>query len=137
MTKEEWKAFEHCLSGYFGHAKLRVDGHNVSFNRFLSKNRLLIMTYIDGTFKGKWLAHDYSGPELNYLRPCTRYIHSPKKREALKKMSKRQRSILGEYYDPDNKFLYYTPAWTNATQIRRHYQKTFSSIELVEVNSVG
>jgi hypothetical protein len=48
------------------------------------------------------------------------------------KLSKRRRKEWG-LDDADKKIRIYLPFWPNATAIRRHYQKTFESIELIEV----
>ena len=46
-------------------------------------------------------------------------------------MPKRYLKELG--CDPDEKYHYFDPSWPNVTALRRHYQKTFASIELIEV----
>lgn len=132
MTKEDWTKVEKALGGIYGHAKLKVDGRDVKFSRQLvSKNKLGIVTYVDGLIR--WEAMDVKAkhPDSPYWRPRSRFFYTAKSRAAAKKMSKRLLKQLGEV--PDKKFYFFDPTWPNATTIRRHYLKTFESIELIEV----
>ncbi|MGE4545813.1 MAG: hypothetical protein AB7D06_17110 [Pedobacter sp.] len=134
MTKDDWAKVEKALSGTYGYAIIQADGRRVTFQRcMVGENRLGIRTYIDGTMDGAWMMPKNECPERVYLRPDSRYIHSPKQRAKLKKLTKRVLKEMGDYWNPDAKYLIYNPSWPNATAIRRHYQKTFESIELIEV----
>ncbi|MDW7643424.1 MAG: hypothetical protein SCI25_00110 [Desulfuromonadales bacterium] len=134
MTKEDWDKVEKALSGIYGMAGVKADEFEVTFHRGLvSKNRLAIVTYVDGYRKGKWVDAKDQHPEQRCLRPASRLMCKPKERAALKKMSKRLLKELGPAFDPDRKWHYYDFKWTSVAQIRRHYEKTFQSIELIEV----
>ena len=131
MTKEDWEKVEAALSGMYGRAVLMVDGREITFSRgLIKKNQLGVVTYIGGELKGSWLFGD-DCPERSYLRPSSKYLRSPKQREQARKLGKKLLKELD--IDPDEKYHRVTPFWNNAQQIRRHYQKTFKSIELVEV----
>ena len=59
MTKNEWKRVEDDLEGMFGIVKMLVDGHMVTFQKKqISKNKLGIMTYVDGWYRGRWTEND-------------------------------------------------------------------------------
>lgn len=132
LSKEEWARVEKALSGTFGRATLKVDGRTVTFVRTLAgKNRLATWTYVDGKIEGKWMNPKNEHPETRYLRPVEKFAWKPEARKRLKKMPKRYLKELG--YNPDEKYHYFELTWPNATAIRRHYQKTFASIELIEV----
>jgi len=132
MTKEDWGKVEKALSGTYGHAVIQVDGREVYFQRGLvTKNRLGIVTYIDGQWKGAWISGKEEYPEQKYLRPATRFMHSAKRRAEFKKWPKRIQKLFA--YDVDEKLHYYDLIWPSVTAIRRHYEKTFQSIELVKV----
>jgi len=134
MTKEEWQEVEKALGGIYGRAKIKADGFEVVFSRRLvSKNRLAIVTYVDGYMKGVWIDAGTEYPEQRCLRPASRYMCKPKERASLKKLGKRLRSSLGPAFDPDRKWHYFEVSWHSVAQIRRHYQKTFQSLELLEV----
>ncbi len=131
LTKEEWEQVAKALSGYTGAVALVVDGRKVSFARGLvKKNQLGIMTYIDGTFEGAWLSHKEPTPETAFLKVISKFVWKESARSKFKKMSKRQLKQLD--IDPDEKHYGRTPIWASASQIRRHYEKTFNSIELLE-----
>ncbi len=132
MTKEEWESVEKALSGTYGQVKLKVDGREVTFLRALvSKNRMGIGTYVDGSLKGEWCGLGGEHPESRYLRPVSKFAWTDKQRRDMKKLGKKLLKEMG--WDPDKKYHYFDPIWSNSTQIRRHYQKTFQSIELQEV----
>ena len=134
MTREEWAKVEKALSGTYGRAKLKVDGHEITFQRQLvDKNKLGVVTFVDGHFRGEWISADKPCPEQKFLRPGSRFTHKPKARAALKKIRKKTREEWGDFYNPDSKWHYFSPSWPSVTAIRRHYQKSFQSIELVEV----
>lgn len=130
MTKEEWAAIEKELSGTFGSVKLKADGHEVTFYRGLvGKNRLGIVTYVDGWIRGEWIVEPKKHPESKYLRPDAKYLWSRKERLELKKMSKLALKQSG--IDPDKKFEFLRSDWPSVTAIRRHYEKNFENIELI------
>lgn len=133
MTKEEWKKVEDALAGLFGSVEMQVDGHRIKFVKTqVGKTRLEIMTYVDGWYRGEWKEAD---PEYRYLRQVTRNLFPPKIRKGYLKLG---RKFLKEHnIDVDIKFNYATPLWNNFVLIRRHYEKNFTSIELVEINEVA
>lgn len=134
MTKEEWALVEQAMSGTYGMARIKADEFVVTFHRRLySKNRLAIMTYVDGVMKAEWIDSKNEHPEQRCLRPASRFMYRPKERARLKKLSKRLRKSLGPAFDPDWKWHYFELSWPNVTAIRRHYQKTFNAIELQQV----
>jgi len=134
LNKEDWTRIEKALSGTYGMVKLKVDGREVTFQRALvSKNRLGIGTYVDGVMKGAWVSSENHHPEQRYLRPVSRFAHKPKERAMLQKTPKRLREELGPFFDPDRKIHFFDLTWPSATAIRRHYQQTFESIEILEV----
>ena len=132
LTKDEWAKVETALSGLIGHVKLKVDGRIITLDRtFIKKNRLGIIVYVDGTLNLKWCfpAAGESFAETRYYRPVSRWYWTPASRARLKKKSKRFLKEMG--YDPDRKLLHYSYYWTDPAAIRRHYQKIFTSIELI------
>jgi hypothetical protein len=134
LTKEEWGRVEKAVSGRYGNAKLKVDGRDVTFAReMISKNRLGVVIYVDGKWEGKWFGEENEEiPEQRYLCPHEKYVYGAKHRAELKKISKKRRTEWG-WGDPDRKRKIFYPYASSLTPIRRHYQKTFASIELVEV----
>jgi len=132
MTKEDWGKVENALRGACGYAKLRVDGREVMFMRqLLTGNRMGIITYVDGEWQGKWISGKNECPEQRYLRPASRFIFRAKFRAEFKRWPKKLQKLHA--VDIDEKVRYFDLNWPNVTAIRRHYQKTFTSIELIEV----
>lgn len=132
MTKEDWAKIDKALGGLYGFAKLTVDGREVQLQRQLvSKNQLGIVTFVDGHFNGGWVLPSNEHSKQRFLRKVERFVYSEKTRKSWKKLSKRRQKEWG--LDPDRKSHYFSPIWPSVTAIRRHYQKTFASMELVEV----
>lgn len=132
MSKKDWEKVEKALGGLYGFVKLTVDGREVQFQRQLvDKNKLGIVTYVDGHFLGSWIMATDEHPEQKFLRKIERFVYSEKLRKRWNRLSKRRQKEWG--LDPDKKSHYFSPIWPSTTAIRRHYQKTFTSIELLEV----
>jgi hypothetical protein len=136
LTKEEWRRVEETLSGIYGLVRLKVDGHEVTLSRTLiDKNRLGVSVYVDGFIKGIWIGPKNDHPEQRYLCPRDRFKFSKKIRDfekkTIKKLGKRRAKEMG-ISDPDEKVRFYSHRFPSGAAVRRHYQKTFKSIELVE-----
>lgn len=132
MTKEDWEKIDKALGGLYGFAKLTVDGREIQLQRQrVSKNQLGIVTFVDGKFKGEWGLSSNEHPEQKFLRRVESFVYTEKTRKSWKRLSKRRQKEWG--LDPDRKSHYFSPIWPSVTAIRRHYQKTFASIELIEV----
>ncbi|MDD5044837.1 MAG: hypothetical protein PHG51_04750 [Candidatus Omnitrophica bacterium] len=131
MTEDEWKKVKYTLDAFFGSVVMHVDGHMVKFQKNqVGTNKLAIMTYVDGWYRGKWTKED---PEIHYLRPVEKAIWKRKQIEELKKVyGKRQWAKVKTKYE--EKYVYYTPLWFAVSSIRRHYEKTFKDIELAKIN---
>ena len=133
LSKEEWAQVEKALMGRYGLVKLQVDDRKVTLERALiKKNQMGIVVYVDGVWRGEWVGTANDCPEQRYLCPRDSFVYPAKQRAEMKKISKRRRKEWG-LRDPDTKVRIFYPYWPNATAIRRHYQKRFTSIELIEV----
>ncbi|MDY0212577.1 MAG: hypothetical protein RBR06_06190 [Desulfuromonadaceae bacterium] len=131
ITREQWQRVEEALSGVFGRVDLMVDGRKVTFERRLvAENRLGIMTYINGELKGCWTNPNEQHDEQRYLRERSCLFYSKKDRNYLKKLGKLTLNRMK--VDADRRYEWYDQIWTRAGAIRRHYEKTFTSIELIE-----
>lgn len=137
MTEDDWKEVETRLSGVFGMVKLRVEGRMIMFHRAqVATNRLGIMTYIDGEFRGIWMRPGNACPESRFLRPRAKYIYPARVRSRVSQASAKERQQIRKlnpnFLDHvDKKLHYFDPIWPNARAIRRHYAKTFREIELL------
>lgn len=130
MKKEDWAYVEEVLSGVYRSIKLRVDGAVVTFQRTLvRKNQIGICTYVDGWFKGIWLNPADNHPETQYLRPYSRLMYSAKTRNSMKALSKKRLKEME--LDPNARHSYVSFYWHSVSSIRKHYEKTFKSIELI------
>ena len=59
MTDEQWKQVESRLSRPFGSVKMQIDGYKITVVVELLKGmKLVLMVYVDGYFRGKWLTED-------------------------------------------------------------------------------
>lgn len=129
MTKEDWAKIEQTLSGHYGRVTIKIGDRVILLVRQLvAKNRLGIVVRVDG--KISWGSPNEQDTEYQFHRQVVRYIWSAKSRVAASKISKKGLERLK--WNPDEKGIYYVPYWTSFTALRRHYQKTFASIELLE-----
>lgn len=59
MTDEQWKQVESRLSRPFGSVKMQIDGYKITVVvEPLKGMKLVLMVYVDGYFRGKWLTED-------------------------------------------------------------------------------
>lgn len=130
MKKEDWAYVEEVLSGLYGSVDLKVDGAVITLQRrLIKKNQLGILTYVNGWIKGIWTDIEAGHPETQYLRPVSKLIYNAKERATLKKASKKTLKSL--VIDPDARHNYVSLYWHSVSSIRKHYEKTFKSIELI------
>jgi hypothetical protein len=135
MTPQEWKEVEESLKSFYSLVKLRCDKYEITLclerqNQF--KNAIMI--YVNGKIQWKWATQDCE-ERRRFWKPVHRYVHTQKVRAGLKKMSKRLRVELGDYYDPNKKFTYYTPMWTSFRALKNHLIKNNHKIELIKEES--
>lgn len=132
MTKKEWTCVEEALSGLIGSVELLVNGRNVLLQRAQIKNRLVVAVYVDRTMKGVWIGRENEYPEQRFLYPKQCYRYCAKHRRALKKISRARLKKYG-IDDPNERWTLWSPFFPSVSAVRRHYTKTFSEIELVDV----
>jgi hypothetical protein len=130
MNKSEWKLVTDALSGVYDRVELEVDGFEISLHRCQkAKNRLAIMTYVNGQFLGKWFS-DAACREGDFLRPTIKHLYPLKLRKSFKKTNKRH----GTSIDYDAVIKSRSPFWGSVSAIRKHYEKTFKNIKLKKIN---
>lgn len=142
LTKEEWAQVEKTLSGIYGRVELLVDDLKVLLSREqVSKNTLGIVVFIEGRVNGAWFGATNDCPEQPYTYPKHRYVYTAKSRaeqkKIIQKFGKKQSAGIGITIDKiDKKITLWQPMFPSAKAVRRHYEKTFNSIELLEADSI-
>jgi len=126
-TKEEWAAFEKSLEGLFGRAEIIADGFNVSYSKVHYKNRLYIMTYINGFFKGEWLSDDCIQRQ-KFCRVISKALFSEKEKRQLRKAFRYQEPFTKAKLE--KRLVFYSPDWNSARAIRLHLLRTCIEIKI-------
>jgi len=136
LTKQQWQKLETELDfGAFGQAKLKLDDNTISLQRkFISKNTVAIVVYINGTIKPGWgiVNLDMFEPKVKLLwRKRTKSLYSDKKKKEFIKIF----GIRGarKDFDIDKKTEWYEPHFPTFGGLKRLYKK----IENLEVISIG
>lgn len=88
------------------------------------------MTYVEGEFNSEWQKPGNTYVERLALRPASASVWHKKDKDIIKKMSAKLRKKRN--LDPNEKFHYFAATWNSVSSIRRHYQKTFTELKLVE-----
>lgn len=128
MTQEDWKKAEEKCSGLFGRCTLRVDGRRVDIEKEPVKgNKLVLMVYIGGIFKGTWLSD--ACVERIYMNEGTRCLL---KKEALNKITKNKKER--ERLLKQAEYKTYSPQFGSFRTLKSQYRKRFGDdkIELIE-----
>jgi hypothetical protein len=135
LSKEEWAGVEKTLSG-FGSVRLTCDGYRVDATvEKVSAMKLGIVVYVNGLWKGAWMRGEAEEAK-KFFRPVKRFLHTPKQREELLKLSRmRGMPVQDRKHFADRAVATTTiwhPDWTNAKAFCRNLRKTCQSIELCQ-----
>lgn len=124
MTRDECLKVEQRLVFPGAHVELRCDAYRVTLEVQRDKMRMVVMVYVDGRFKGKWIVEDCE-ERRRFLRPV---IHRPKP------YTPKQERFLGKKWCDAQRekhtHTYYLPTWPSARTLLRHLHKNNSSVEL-------
>lgn len=133
MKREDWKKVDDRLRFPGARASLRVDGRDVTLEIRTDKMKMVIQVYVDGWVRGEWLDPKKPCPEQRYMRRHESYLWSKKQRDEATKWAKRygKREARKLFGDMDKKAIFFSPYFTSVRAVRTHYEKAFSSIELV------
>lgn len=136
MTPEQWKKVEYELKGVFGGVTLTIDGHEISLQREVAKNKIFTTVYVNGFVKGENLNPD-KPTEITkrFYRPQSRYVYRMKRGEIREKeIKKLKRLKLHDYAEALSKrYTWYSPFWNAFRPMKSHFIKNNDSIELVRI----
>ncbi|MGS1014086.1 hypothetical protein ACVCL0_09165 [Rhodanobacter sp. UC4450_H17] len=126
MTRGEQMELERRLVFPGAVAKLQCDQYVVALEVQRDKMRMVVMVYVDGHFKGKWMAEDCE-ERRRFLRPVIRRPkpYTPKQ---VKLLGKRWCDAQREKHT----HTYYLPYWSSVRTLLRHLHKHNSAVELFE-----
>lgn len=130
MTK--WKQLEQQLQGVFGSARVRADGHDVSFYKQPQGERLVIVAYVDSCVRGPWMSVDDQGKpkhsEGRFFRPRKHRVYQLKQYNKLKRVFGKKRA------DEMTALRTYMldPTWNSPKTLVSHLKKHFPDLELVQ-----
>lgn len=128
MTGAEWKKVNECLQYVLcSGAKLKIDGYEVYLClRQISQFKNAIVVYVNGVFKGEWLAKDCE--ERRRFFPCKKKC--PIKNSDFKNWGIRSKKQIQSYKD-EYSYNEYSSAWTSFTALKKHFEANNKSIELI------
>lgn len=128
---DKWKELEELLSGVFGVAKIRADGHEVSFQKRLDGEKLVIQVFVDGWVKGEWWKVNEQGEPIHsegrLRRPMRSRVWPLKEYKSLKKVfGKRKADQMTAL-----RTVAVTPCWGTPRTLISHLKKHFPEMELL------
>ena len=129
MTKEEWEYAEKRLYNTYSRLQLKVDDYDVSIVvEPLKPLKNVLVVYVNGEWKGKWLSEDCE-ERRRFFQRHTGNILSRKEQKRLAREKKAVREAVGKTtYD------WYSPYWTSFRSLKSHLIKNNKSIELVKLS---
>ena len=136
ISKEQWLAIEEELKGSYCQVDFKIDGHEVELRkRFVAENKIAIIAYVDGTYKGTDVLEDSDGfrPIVKKVhRARVRHLYSPAKKKKMEKEfgKRRVREIFKSF---DITWTYYDPSFPTASVLIRQYKK----LEGLELTKLG
>lgn len=129
MTKEEWEYAEKRLYNTYSRLQLKVDDYDVSIVvEPLKPLKNVLVVYVNGEWKGKWLSEDCE-ERRRFYQKHTGNILSRKEQKRLAREKKAVRETVGKTtYD------WYSPYWTSFRSLKSHLLKNNKSIEFVKLS---
>jgi hypothetical protein len=130
LSKEQKEAVVADLSQLFGRATLRCDGYEVTLTVERFKGfTYRVMTYVNGSFNGKWCSPSSEAPESKFLRKQVKPFLTPAKRLKLEKALGKRRVAKDPFYN--RSFTIFLPDWSTGKAALNHLCKACESVELV------
>ncbi|MBB3231727.1 hypothetical protein [Halomonas stenophila] len=126
----KWQQLEEQLKGVFGGATILADGHEVTLQKRLDGEKLVIQVGVDGWIRGKWMDVDDQG---NPTHPEGRF-YCPMRRRAwkLKEYAKLKRVFGKKKADEMTalRTVLVAPHWNSPKTLISHLRKHFPDLEL-------
>lgn len=128
MTEEQWKQAERQLSSLYGKVKMKIDGYEITVVVEPMKGmKLVLMVYVNGYFRGKWLTEDCD---------IRRRFYYCSKRSLLnakaKKRLQREKKAIREEIQKEMEYTTFSPYFGSFRTLKSHFIKNNQSIELCE-----
>ena len=130
MTKEDWAALGQKF-GLHSPIKLMCDGYVITLQKHFSeeKNKVYMVIFIDGYFKGIWTNNDTTHPESKFMY---------EKKQTIKTHSKAEQKTLRRVFGKDkakvfeDKVIYSkTPYYPSFAAFKKRMIAVSESIEMI------
>lgn len=123
MNREQRQEVERRLCYPGASVKLACDGYEVVLEVLRDKMKLVIVVFVDGSWKGEWLLHDCE-QRRRFMRPVTRRFGKP--------YTPAQIRLLGKKWCDERRKprTYYLPYWASVKPLLNHLEKHNTSVEL-------
>ncbi|MDX1464100.1 MAG: hypothetical protein R3215_00175 [Halomonas sp.] len=126
---DKWKVLEEQLQGVFASATILADGHEVTLQKRLDGEKLVVVVYVDGWIKGAWMSVDDQGepkhPEGRFWRPMKRRAWKLKQYKELKKVFGKKKADEMTAL----RTVAVTPYWNSPRTLISHLKKHFPDLE--------
>lgn len=128
MTDEQWKQAERKLSGLYGKVKMQIDGYEITVAVEPMKGmKLVLMVYVDGYFRGKWLTEDCDIRRRFYYCSKRSLLNAKEK-----KRLQREKKAVREKIQKEMEYMTFSPYFGSFRTLKSHFLKHNQSIELCE-----
>ena len=133
MTKDEWAQVEKELRIIWGTVRLDVDGYDIALQlQQVRPTKNAIAIYIDGQFKGKYLAEDCEERRRFVCKSTNNVLRGKQKTDFQKLPKKMQKDMEAKYpmtYDV------YKTHWGSFGALKRHLVANNQDIQLASIGS--
>lgn len=131
ITKDQWAQIKNELSSAYGRVKLQCDEYEVALQvERAGERRYQIITYVNGTLRGKWLTEDCE-ERRRFLQSTERFIFSPKLRNDMLKIHGGRRAKKADVEHINRKITLYQFHWSSVDALRRHFEKNNKDVTLI------
>lgn len=130
LTKEQKENLAGALRSPWGSVSLICDGYRVSLQVQACKGGMTyrVMTFVDGSFMGKWCSASEAFPEQKFLRKSVRPLYSAaEKARAEKALGKR---YVAKHPSFSASYTVYLPDWASGKAAISHLCKVCESVQI-------
>ena len=126
----KWQQLEEQLQGVFGCATILADGHEVTLQKRLDGEKLVIQVGVDGWIKGEWWKVDDQGQPVHsegrFWRPLRSRAWPLKQYKSLRKaFGKKEADRMTAL-----RTVAVSPYWNSPRSLISHLRKHFPDLEI-------
>lgn len=131
LTKEQKQALIEELGSPYGCVSLLCDGYQIHLRvERTSQLAYRVITYVNGSWQGKWFSGSEPHPEQKFLNRKERLLAKPSDKARAEKLFGKRAVAKDPWYS--KKLVMYDVSWASGKAAINHLCRVCESIEIIE-----